>query len=217
MRYGIWILDLDGTAADTVESIANTANKVLAEFALPPQPTAYYKNFAGDGQFVLIQRALKSAGDRELAYYDRVMARYIEEFRTGCTYHVKPYAGLREVLQEVKNMGIKLAILSNKRHNNVLTVVGAAYGNDFFDCVVGQQDDIPKKPAPDGIYYILDKFGMEPEQCLYIGDTNVDMQTGNNAGCDTLGVTWGFRDRHELESNNATYIIDEPKGLLQFI
>lgn len=217
MRYKIWILDLDGTAADTVESIACTANRVLEEFNLTPQPVESYKSFAGDGQFVLIQRALKSAGDTELAYYERVMERYVEEFKSGCTYHVKPYDGLKEILETAKKEGIKLAILSNKRHNNVLTVVGAAYGDGFFDFVLGNTDDIKKKPAPDGIYYILDKYKIDSGDCLYIGDTDVDMQTGNNAGCITVGVTWGFRDRHELEENNADYIIDEPKGLLQFI
>lgn len=217
MSYKIWILDLDGTAADTVESIANSANIALKSVGLPAQPVDYYKKFAGDGQFELIQRALISAGDEKLKFYDRVLARYVEEFKTGCTYKVKPYEGLREVLEKAKKSQIKLAILSNKRHNNVLSVVEAAYGEGFFDWVQGQTDDIPKKPSPEGVLFILSKFGLKPEECLYIGDTNVDMQTGNNAGCDALGVTWGFRDRQELEDNNATFIIDEPKGLLEFL
>lgn len=217
MSYKIWILDLDGTAADTVESIAHTANGVLESVGLPAQPVHCYNKFAGDGQFELLKRALRSAGDTELKHYDVVLARYNEAFKTGCTYKVKPYDGLYDVLEKVKKSGIKLAILSNKRHNNVLSVVDAAYGQGFFHMCQGQTDEIAKKPSPDGVFYILDKFGLKPKECLYIGDTDVDMQTGNNAGCDTLGVTWGFRDRQELVDNNAKFIIDEPKELLEYI
>lgn len=217
MRYKIWILDLDGTTADTVESIAHTANMALESVGLPAQPVHYYNRFAGDGQFELLRRALVSAGDTELKHYDAVLAKYVRDFKTGCTYKVKPYEGLREVLEKAKNSGIKLAILSNKRHNNVLSVVDAAYGEGFFNIVQGQTDEIAKKPAPDGVFYILERLGMKPEECLYVGDTDVDMQTGNNAGCDTLGVTWGFRDRQELVDNNAKFIIDEPKELLEYI
>lgn len=217
MRYKIWILDLDGTAADTLQSIARTANQVLEEEGLMPQPEEKYKVFAGDGQSVLLERALKAAGDGELSHYERALRRYAALFKTGCTYGVKPYAGLKEVLEKAKAAGILLAILSNKRHENTVSVVEAAYGPDFFHKVTGHQDAFEKKPSPQGVFLILESFGLTPKDCLYIGDTDVDMQTGKRAGAATAGVTWGFRSRRELEENGAGYIIDRPEELLEMI
>lgn len=217
VKYKIWIMDLDGTAADTLQSIAHTANRVLAEEGLVPQPVQKYKFFAGDGQFVLLERALKAAGDEKLEHYERAVSRYTELFKSGCTYGVKPYAGLKEVLERAKQAGVVLAVLSNKRHENAVSVVEAAYGRDFFHKVVGQQDSFDKKPSPQGIFLILEALGLTPQECLYIGDTDVDMQTGSNAGVDTAGVVWGFRSRRELEENGACYIIDKPEELLKLI
>ena len=215
MNKKIWILDLDGTAADTVGSIAHTANTVLEELGLPTHPVKNYNYYAGDGQFEIVKRALRAAGDEELRNYDVAMARYIELFKTGCTYGVKPVDGLKEALLSAKEAGIKLAILTNKRHVNAIEVVEYAYGKGFFDYILGNMDEFPKKPAPDGVYRILEHFAMNKEDCLYVGDTDVDMQTGNNAGVYTVGVTWGFRDRKELEDNNADIIIDRPEQLLE--
>ncbi|CDD55401.1 MAG TPA: HAD family hydrolase [Bacteroides sp.] len=215
MRYKACIFDLDGTTTDSVGAIAHTANLVLEKYGLPAQPEEAYKHFAGDGQFELIKRALRAAGDTKLEYYDAVMADYIEEFRTGCTYNVVPYDGILPMLEELKRMGIKTATLSNKRHDNVIHVVETVFGDGLFDVVMGQSDDIPKKPAPDGVYKILDKLGVDVSQCLYIGDTNTDIFTGKNAGADTVGVTWGFRGREELEEAGAVYIVDSPEQILE--
>lgn len=144
MRYKACIFDLDGTTTDSVGAIAHTANLVLEKYGLPAQPEEAYKHFAGDGQFELIKRALRAAGDTKLEYYDAVMADYIEEFRTGCTYNVVPYDGILPMLEELKHMGIKTATLSNKRHDNVIHVVETVFGDGLFDVVMGQSDDIPK-------------------------------------------------------------------------
>ncbi len=217
MKYKLWILDLDGTAADTVESLAVTANQVLSEEGLKPQPVESYKCFAGSGQFELVKRALRAAGDTELEHYERAIARYVELFKTGCTYGVKPFDGMKEVLELAKKEGVKLAIFSNKRHENVINVVDAAFGTGFFDVVLGQKDSYEKKPSPEGVKIILEELGLEPGDCLYFGDSDVDMQTAHNAGCECVGVTWGFRTCQELDDNDATFIIDNPKEMEQFI
>lgn len=215
MKYEMCIFDLDGTTTDSVGAIAHTANLVLKMHGFKPNPEEAYKQFAGDGQFELIKRALRAAGDDKLEKYEAVMADYIEYFKTGCTYNVVPYDGIVELLENLKKMGIKIATLSNKRHENVINVVETVFGKGFFDEVQGQSDDCPKKPAPDGAFKIMDKYGIKPEKCLYIGDTNTDMLTGKNAGTDTVGVTWGFRDRQELVEAGATFIVDSPKEILE--
>jgi len=217
MKYDLCIFDLDGTTTDSVEAIADSANKVLALLGLEAQPVEAYKHFAGDGQFELIKRALRAAGDEKLEFYDRAMADYIEIFKTGCTYHVKPYDGITQLLNDLRRLGVKTATLSNKRHNNVVHVIDTVFKKGTFDCVLGQNDDIPKKPAPDGVYKIIDKTGADVSKCLYIGDTDTDMLTGRNAGVDTVGVTWGFRDRKELERAGAKYIVDTPGEILELV
>lgn len=215
MRYDMCIFDLDGTTTDSLGAISHTANEVLQLHGLPAQPVNAYKSFVGDGQFELIKRALAAAGDTKLEKYDEVMADYIEHFKTGCTYNVVPYSGITQLLLSLKETGIKIATLSNKRHENVVHVVNTVFGPDMFDEVLGQSDSFPRKPAPDGVFMIIEKFRIAPDKCLYIGDTNTDILTGRNAGLDTAGVTWGFRTREELEEAGADYIVNLPQEILE--
>jgi phosphoglycolate phosphatase len=215
--YKACIFDLDGTLADTVESIAKSANEALAAVGLPEQPVEKYNCFAGDGAKILLQRALISAGDSELEHFEEVDRLYRDFFKEGCTYHVKPYEGIRSMLGFLKEAGIKIAVLSNKPHDRAVQVVETLFGKAYFDLILGQQPGLEKKPSPEGALSIASCFGVETGECLYIGDTNTDMQTGNNAGMCTVGVTWGFRDRKELEENNAHVIIDKPMELLRLI
>lgn len=217
MKYKACIFDLDGTTVDSLEAIAHTANEVLAANSLPVHPIESYKKFVGDGQFELIKRALCAAGDTNLSLYEKAMSEYIRRFETGCIYHIRAYDGIAELLCQLKDMQIKTATLSNKRHNNTLTVVETVFGDSLFDAVLGQMDSYPKKPAPDGALLLCRQLAVKPSECLYIGDTNTDMQTGKAAGMDTVGVTWGFRDRAELEEMQATYIADIPARILDIV
>lgn len=203
-----YIFDLDGTLVDSLGAIANCANSCLKEAGLKEQSVDEYRYFAGDGQYELIKRALVAAGDTELKNYESVMARYIEKFKDTCHIGCVAYEGMPQKLQELKNRGIKLAVLSNKAHLNTLKVIEEVYGTEIFDVVMGQKENVPKKPAPDGVYNILKELGVEPQECVYVGDTSVDMKTGKAAGLFTIGVTWGFRDRAELEEYKADKIVE---------
>ena len=123
-------------------------------------------------------------------------------------YHVEPYPHVIESLHALKDKGIKIAVFSNKPHESAVNVVETIFGKGLFDHVQGQTDRIPIKPDPAGVYEILKKIGVKKEECLYFGDTNTDMMTGHNAGLYTVGVTWGFRPRAELEEYKADCIID---------
>lgn len=212
-----FIFDLDGTIVDSAGAIAACANHCIREKGLPEQPVENYKLFAGDGQYELIKRALRAAGDTELKYYDEVMAEYINYFRDRCHIGCIPYAGMPETLEELKCKGIKLAVLSNKAHANSIKVVEAVYGKELFDYIQGQKDNINRKPSPDGAFVVMDKLGVRADECVYVGDTSVDMKTGKAAGIFTVGVTWGFRDRKELMENHADEIIDKPEELLKIL
>lgn len=217
MKYKLCIFDLDGTTADSVGAIAYTANQCLELYGLKPNPVEDYKLFAGEGQFELIKRALKAAGDKELKLYDQVMPKYVELFKNGCIYNVTSFPGIVDMLEEMKKKGIKIAILSNKNNDNAVKVVEEIFGKDFFDVILGQKDTHNRKPSPEGAYILMDEFKVKPEECLYVGDTATDMETGINAGIETVGVTWGFRTREELTSAKAKYIVNEPKEILDLL
>jgi len=214
MKYKLCIFDLDGTTADSVGAIAHTANECLTLYGLKQNPIEDYKMFAGEGQFELIKRALKAAGDKELKLYDQVMPKYIELFKTGCIYNVVSYPGVIDMLKEMKQAGLKIAILSNKQNDNTVKVVEKIFGKQFFDVILGQKETHNRKPSPEGAYIIMKELKVKAEECLYVGDTGTDMETGINAGIDTVGVTWGFRTRQELALAKAKYIVDEPKEIL---
>lgn len=211
------IFDLDGTLADTVESMAYSANLVLKELSLAPQPADAFRYFAGDGVYELAKRCLAAAGDPQGRYYEVFLERYRQTFSQYCMYQVKPFGGICRMLEELKERGILCAVLSNKPHEQAVDVVRQLFGEQTFDYVQGQQDGIPRKPDPAGALRIAGMAGVLPEACLYVGDTNTDMQTGRNAGMHTVGVLWGFRDRRELEENQAEHIISRPEEILELL
>lgn len=208
------IFDCDGTLLDTLISIAYNANLALKDYGFPEIPAEEYKKMVGDGAQELIRRCLKRCGDMQCERFDEVYKRYREYFKEGCMYQVKPYDGIEEAVEVLKKRGVKTAVLSNKPHEQTLDVISKTFRKDAFDMVLGYKPEISRKPAPDGAWKIMDKFDVTKEECLYIGDTNTDMQTGNAAGMHTVGVLWGFRDRKELEENHAQYIIGHPREIL---
>ncbi len=211
------IFDLDGTLTDTLKSIAFTTNEVLRECGYKDRELNEYRYFVGDGADTLIERALLACGDKELVNYEDALKRYIELFPKYCTMEVKPYEGIKETLSAMKEMGYKLAVLSNKDDDRVKNVVDMYFEKDTFDIVRGRRKGVPKKPDKAGLVNIMKEFEVEPWECMYCGDTNVDMMTGKSAGAFTVGVLWGFRDEEELRSNNADEIVSNPKELLDIL
>lgn len=206
------IFDLDGTIADTLESMAYVANEIMEKFSLKPQPADNFRYYSGEGADMLIRRCLIDAGDPELVHYEEVRELYRRKFDEDPLYKVVPYKDMPETLQKLKHAGLKMAVCSNKPHVAAQKVVKAIYG-DLFDEVMGQQEGIRRKPAPDGPLKIAEDFGVKPEECMYIGDTKTDMQTGSAAGMYTVGALWGFRDREELENNGADIVAAVPGDL----
>ena len=211
--YQACIFDLDGTIADTLESIAHVSNQVLEHFHMEPQPVEDFKYFAGDGADMLMERCFAAAsGKRENLKEAQQM--YRDVFQRDPLYRVKPFEGMTETLAELKRRGVKLAVCSNKPHEAAVGCVEGLFGSDLFDVVLGQKPEIPRKPAPDAPLLIAERFGIKPQDCIYAGDTNTDMQTGKAAGMYTVGVLWGFRTREELEENHADTVIEKPEDLL---
>ena len=202
------VFDLDGTVMDTLNSIAYFVNYTLNKLGFPEIETEKFKYFAGDGRVTLIHRALDYVGGDTDNNFRLATKYYDEAYEGNFMYLTKPFDGIDKELQKLKSAGVIIAVLSNKPHNVAKAVIEKTFGDDFFAHVEGQRDEIPKKPSPDGFLAIAEKFGISPEECLMVGDTNVDMMTGVNAGAHTLGVLWGFRPRRELEENGAEAIAE---------
>ena len=211
------IFDLDGTLADTIASITYCGNLALSRFGLPSFGEEDYKHFVGDGAAMLIRRALLAAGDERLEHFDEVYETYLEIFAKDCMYQVKPYEGICALLEELKRLSVRIAVLSNKPDADSIRVVEALFGKGYFDFVQGQREDIPRKPDPAGVYRIMEAFVLPAGDFLYVGDSGVDMKTGRAAGIFTVGVLWGFRDRKELVENGADAVISKPLELLSHL
>lgn len=211
------IFDLDGTLLNTLDALTYTTNLVLEHFGYKAVDEAHIKKFVGDGYQTLLERALKHSGDEQLNHLEESKVIYTELFAKLCMYNVEPYAGIVELLEGLKARGIKIAVLSNKPHERTVENIEAVFGKGYFDCVAGEQPGIPRKPDPAGVYRILEQLGERPENCMYFGDTNTDMKTGLGAGLTTVGVTWGFRDRAELEACGPQYVIDDVREVFEEI
>ena len=215
--YKVCIFDLDGTLTDTLESLSYSVNATLRKLGLGQITDEQCKAFVGNGARHLIERSIEAAGDPELTRIDEAMETYGRIFKVNCTYHVKPYPGVEQMLQELKERGIKLAVLSNKPHVQTQDVVKTFFGANLFDWVQGQKEGVPRKPDPEAAYFIANQLGVSSEECVYIGDSDVDMQTGNAAGMKTVGVTWGFRSKDVLVEHGAHCTIDRAEELIAIV
>ena len=215
--FRLCIFDLDGTLTDTLDSLTYSVNLTLEEMGYPALERSKCRAFVGNGSRVLIEKALKASGDTTLSRIEEGMEVYDRVFDANCTYHVTPYDGIVELLQALKEKGMKLTVLSNKPHRQAVHVVEEVFGKEMFDWVQGQQEGIPRKPDPYAAIQIAEKFGVKPEECVYIGDSEVDVATGTAARMKKLGVTWGFRSVEKLKEAGATILLDWPVQILEEI
>lgn len=215
--YKACIFDLDGTLTDTLESLTYSVNETLKELRLREITQEQCRTFVGNGARYLIERALQAGGDLELSLLHRAMEIYGRIFGENCTYHVTPYDGIVNMLEQLTQKEMKLAVLSNKPHMQAVDVVREFFGERLFTYVQGQIEGVPRKPDPSAALMVAEKLGCSKEECIYVGDSEVDIQTGKAAGMKTVGVSWGFRSKKILKENGAEHIIDSPKELIYMI
>lgn len=215
--YRLCIFDLDGTLLNTIGALTYTTNQTLSAFGLGSIVPEQTKQIVGDGYKKQMERALKLAGDEDLACYEESLPVYMENFEKYCMKDVVPYEGIPHLLEYLKKKKVMIAVFSNKPHSQALQNVESIFGKGYFEAVRGELSGTPKKPAPDGALIICRELGVEPKDCLYLGDTNTDMRTGLAAGMDTVGVLWGFRGRGELQSFHPHYIVEHPSEVEQIV
>ncbi len=215
--YKACIFDLDGTLTDTLESLAFSVNETMKEIGMPQITEDQCRQFVGNGAKVLIEKTLRAAGDENLDRFEEAFEVYGRIFDDNCTYKVKPYDGIPEMLHQMKERGMKLGVLSNKPDRQAVHVVSEIFGTDTFDIVQGQKEGIPRKPDPAAALSIAGQFGISPKEAIYIGDSEVDAATGKAAGMDTILVSWGFRPKEELREAAPEWIVDRAEEIMAII
>lgn len=210
------LFDLDGTLLDTLEDLADSMNAALASVGHPGHPVDAYKKMVGDGVRTLAIRALPEHARHDEAAVSTVTAMRTE-YASRWKNKTRPYPGIPELLDQLTARKLPMAVFSNKPHDATLDCVRELLPAWTFARVLGQKDPTPKKPAPDGALLIAAELNVSASECLYLGDTDTDMQTATAAGMFAVGVTWGFRDEEELRQHGAKAIVHHPLEVLSLI
>jgi phosphoglycolate phosphatase len=212
--YRAVMFDLDGTLADTLADLANATNIALTSLGCPTHPIQAYRHMVGDGAHTLLKRTLPA--DKQVLAPEglRLMRQHYSEH---CFDLTRLYAGIPELILDLRQRGLKLAVLSNKPDDFTRQMVNRYFPERPFDMVRGQLPDVPLKPDPTGALQIAGALSVPAPQWLYLGDTNTDMRTATAAGMFPVGVLWGFRDRTELEQAGARALISQPHELLPLL
>ena len=215
-KYKAVIFDLDGTLLNTLDDIAESMNTALSEFGFPPHKLDEYRYMVGNGLKPLVERAVPPS-QRTPTVLSQVEQRLRAIYQSRWDRKTRLYPGIAELLDKLSQARMSLNILSNKPHEYTVVVVEKFLSQWTFEIVLGQKEDIPKKPAPDGALLIARQLGLSPGTIIYLGDTPVDMETARLAGMLPLGVSWGFRPPPELQQAGAKAILHQPLELLDFL
>lgn len=214
MKYKLAIFDMDGTILDTLEDLKNSTNYVLKKYSFKERSLDEIRRFVGNGLRVLIEKAVpENSGEKVV---DELLSDFKEHYEVHKQDFTKPYDGIRDLLAELKKNDIKLAVVSNKP-DAAVKILCDQYFNGLFDYSLGEKENIKRKPAPDMAELAVKTLGFSKEECIFIGDSDIDIQTAKNAGLEVIAVLWGFRTKEDLVKEGATVFAAAPKDILDII
>lgn len=212
LNFSHIIFDLDGTLLDTLEDLADATNWVCEQHGWPIHPLEAYKRFVGNGAGKLLERVTPPPVELTDELRAELMAEFSRRYTTHSADKTHAYAGMPEVLARLKAAGVTMGVLTNKPDAAARPIV-ERYCPGVFDVVQGALPGVPLKPDPVPVFRLMERLGAKQETTLFVGDSNVDIRTGKNAGLKSCGVLWGFRTRQELAAEGADYIIERPEEL----
>ncbi len=214
MKCEAIIFDLDGTILDTLPDLHGSVNFALGEMGYDKRSIDEVRCFVGNGIGKLIERAVPSfATDEDTK---KCLGIFMEHYNNNLANLTKPYDGIVEMLHSLKARGFRLAVLSNKRDDAVKALVDKFFP-DTFQYVSGEKQNIPRKPHPQGVFNALEELSVSAENTVYVGDSEVDVETARNSGLKCFAVSWGFRDKSVLIDCKPEYIIDKPSLLAELL
>lgn len=210
MMINTIIFDLDGTLLNTLEDLRDSVNYALAKQNFPLRTLSEIRSFVGDGIRVLMERAVPKSIDAEV--FETCFADFNAYYKVHMEDKTAPYDGINEMLTNIKKVGFKTAIVTNKVDYAAQDLCKRMFGENI-DLVVGSVDNRPNKPAPDGAFYAIETLDSKKENTVFVGDADTDILTAKNAGLVSVGVLWGFRDREIIEEKGAEYIVETVNDL----
>ena len=210
-RYAAVVFDLDGTLLDTLEDLAGSVNFALEKHAGMTRSVVQIRSFIGNGVRMLMTRSLP--GGQENPAFESAFADFREHYRDHCRDKTQPYPQIMDLVKELSARGSKLAIVSNKADPEVKKLSREFFGG-LICSSVGEREGVARKPAPDTLFETLKEMGVAKQDAVYVGDSEVDVQTARNAGVDFIGVTWGFRSAEQLRQAGAQTLVSSPMELL---
>lgn len=208
------IFDMDGTILNTIDDITGAVNYILGKYNLPLRSVDEVKSFVGNG----LHRTLELSVSDEMTaeFVDKIFDEFVSYYKEHSNIATKPYEGIVDILKKLKKKGYQLAVVSNKRQEAVSALCDAFY-TGLFDENIGDQEGIARKPAPDMVKLVLKRLDAQAEDTVYVGDSDVDIMTAQNAGLNGIFVSWGFRTREFLEEHGAGQIVDTTQELMEQI
>lgn len=193
MKWKLVIFDLDGTLVDTIEDLGTAVNFALESKGLPTHPIEAYKLMVGNGMRNLVYRAMPDDRKEDKALWDELLKIFLGYYYEHITVHSRPYAGMVELLEELCDAGVKVAVASNKIQRGTQDLMARLFPRVNFASVLGGRDGVPLKPDPSVVKEILAATGVAAEDAVLVGDSATDTATAANAGVLSIAVTWGFR------------------------
>ena len=212
----IAVFDLDGTLVDSLTDLAQNVNKGLAKASLEEKPIENFKKYVGNGREVMVKRAMGSFADNE-ELFRIVNDTFNSEYSIHCNDNTCSYDGCEDLLERLLQKGIKTAVLSNKPDEFVGEILNKVYPNHTFTEAWGKKPEYTPKPDKQALLAMLEIHGISPDECIYIGDSDVDVYTAKNAGVKMAGVEWGFRGKEELMSVGAEFVAENTDELFDYI
>ncbi|PKM72731.1 MAG: HAD family hydrolase [Firmicutes bacterium HGW-Firmicutes-16] len=213
-KYNTIIWDMDGTLLDTLDDLTDSVNAAMTEFHLPVRTRDEIRSFIGNGINRLL--GLSIPGGKQNPQFEEILSFFKICYAKNSSNKTKPYIGLDKVLPELKSGGYRMAIVSNKI-DTAVKALSEQFFKNLMDAAIGNSENLRRKPSPDEVFEALRILGAEKESAVYIGDTEVDIETAKNAGIDCISVSWGYRDRQELLAHGARAIVDTPEELVELL
>ena len=208
------IFDLDGTLLNTLYDLTDSVNWALEKYGQPIRTLEEVRSFVGNGLRNLMQQAVPNGEDNPV--FESLFEFFREHYKSHCNIKTAPYEGIMELMKELKARGIKMAIVSNKIDAGVKELNEIHFA-EFVEIAIGEREGIGRKPAPDSVNEAIHLLGVDRENAVYVGDSDVDIQTANNANIRCVSVSWGFRDEAFLMEHGAGIMIDRPLELLEYL
>lgn len=212
--YKAVIFDLDGTLLNTLDDLSASVNHALSAFGFPERTVSEVRSFIGNGVVKLMERSVPAGIDGET--FEKCFAAFRGHYLAHMYDTTEPYSGIIELLDELEKRGIKTSVVSNKLHAGVTGLCSDFFGGRL-TAAFGVSDESERKPAPANVFKALGFMGVQKRDAVYVGDSEVDVQTAKNAGIDCIGVTWGYRDESELLKNGADIIVRKPEEILKYV